>query len=57
MILQVSLRISLGSVDQVRVFAAVPDEEDRSVEKDPVQIAVDGLQFDSETMDVTSGIS
>ena len=56
-IFQVSLRVSLGSMDQVRVLAGVPDEEGRSVEKDPIQVALLGLQFDSETIDVTSGIS
>jgi hypothetical protein len=43
-------------VDQVRVLGRVPDKEDGSVEKDPVQDALFGLQFDSETMDVTNGI-
>ena len=56
MILQVSLGISLGSVDQVRVLGGVPDEEDRRVETDPAQDALLGLQFEGETMDATSGI-
>jgi hypothetical protein len=56
-VFQVSPRVSLRSVDQVGVLGGVPDEEGRSVETDPVQDAVLGLQFDSETMEVTSGIS
>ena len=57
MIFQVSLRVSLGSVDQGRVFGGIPDEEDGSVEKDPIQVALFGPQFDSETVGVTGGIS
>lgn len=44
-------------MDQVRVLGGVPDKKGWSVEKDPVQDALIGLQFDSETMDVTSGVS
>ena len=57
MIFQVSLRVSLGSVDQGRVFGGIPDEEDGSVEKNPIQVALFGPQFESETVGVTSGIS
>jgi hypothetical protein len=56
-VFQVGPRVSLRSMDQVRLLGGVPDEESRSVETNPVQDALVGLQFDSETMDVTSGIS
>lgn len=44
-------------MDQVRVLGGVPDEEGRSVEKDPVQVSLVGLQFNSDTMDVPNGVS
>jgi len=56
MVFQVGLGISLGSVDQLSVLAGIPDKEDRCIEKDPVQYALLGLQFDSKAMGVTGSI-
>jgi hypothetical protein len=57
MIFQVSLRVPLGNVNQVRVLGRVPDKEGRRIETGQVQDALFGLQFYSDTIDVTSGIS
>ena len=43
-------------MDQVGILAGVSDEEDRGVEKDPIQVALFCPQFDSETMGITSSI-
>ena len=48
-ILQVSLRVTLLSVDEVRELRGITDEEDRSVVEHPVQVALVGLDLDSET--------
>lgn len=50
------LRVSLLSVNEVREFCGIPDEEDWSVVEDPVPVALLGLELDGETTRVTSGI-
>lgn len=53
---QVSLRVSLLGVDEVRELRGVAEEEDRGVVEDPVHVAFLGLQLDGEATGVTSGI-
>lgn len=53
---QVSLRISLLGVNEVRELGRVAQEEDWSVVEDPIHVAFLGLHLDGETTRVTSGI-
>jgi len=53
---QVSLRIALLGVDEVRELCGVSDEEDRSVVEYPVHVALSGLELDGESSRVSSGI-
>ncbi len=55
-ILEIGLRVSLLSVDEVREFCGILDEEDWGVVEDPVPVALLGLELDGETTRVTSGI-
>ena len=48
-ILEVSLRVTLLSVDEVRELGGVTNEEHRGVVENPVKVALLGLDLDGET--------
>lgn len=56
-ILEVSLRVTLLGVDEMRELGGVTDEEDGGVVEDPVEVALLSLDLDSEATGVTGGIS
>ena len=56
MVFQVGLGVSLGGVCQIWVLGGIPYEEDRRIEADPIQVALVGLEFDSDAMGITRGV-
>lgn len=54
---QVSLRISLLGVNEIREFNRVSNEENGSVITNHIPIAFFGVEFNSETTRITFGIS
>ena len=56
-IFQVSLRVSLLSVNEVGEFSRVTDEEDRGVIEHPVQVTLISPQFDSKSTGIPGSIS
>jgi hypothetical protein len=55
-IFQVSLRVTLLGMDEMRELGGITDEEDWGVVEDPVPVSFVSTEFDSEASGITGGI-
>ena len=56
-VLEMSLGVSLLGMNEMREFGGIPDKEDGCVVEDPIPVSLLGLELDSKTSWVASGIS